>query len=153
MAAPKAASKKAIIHGKDHSRTYLKVKDCVLRKGKHKHLFPGKMETKIVPAMKKQHHMHFDKGDRVDFEIKAKNDKYIIFIAHALPIIGIAVGFVLGIIVVKDNVGMLLLMLLFMLTGVYMKRILYRRLNLHSQIDVNIFRHNAKVNVFRARKG
>jgi len=145
--------KRGVVHSKDKSRTYITAHHSTVKKDKHaKHLFPGKGKKKIIPAKKKKHHSDYTVGDKVHFEIHPKGEGIAKFFYHGLPLFGIIVGFIVGIITTDDEVGILILTGLFMLLAMNIRAIIRTKFNIFREIDVHIVEPIAKVQITKAKK-
>jgi len=145
--------KRGTVHSKDNTRTYIAAHHGTIKKDKHaKHLFPGRKKTKIIPSMKKKHHKDIKVGDKVHFDIHPRKGLIPKFFYNGLPLFGIILGFIVGISVTNDEVGILALAGLFMLLGMNLKAFIRKRFNIFREINVHIIEPIAKVEITKAKK-
>ena len=145
--------KKGTVHSKDENRTYITAHHGTIKKDKQiSHLFPGRKKTKIIPSIKKKHHKDIKVGDKVHFDIHPRKGLISKFLYNGLPLFGIIIGFIVGISVTNEEIGILALIGLFMLLGMNIKTFIRKRFNIFREINVHIIEPLAKVEITKAKK-
>ena len=143
--------KRGKVHSKDKRRVYIEVAHKTIAKDKRiKHLFPGKTKKKIIPVKKRLHHKDLKKGDRVKFEMHLHKNTSILMLYFSLPIIGIVLGYIIGLFCIGNELGTLSMIIIFGAISLFLKRIIRKKCNIFKEIKVKIHRPESKI--YRAKK-
>lgn len=139
------------VHSKDKKRVYIEVHHKTISEDKKiKHLFPGKSKKKIVPVNRRINHKDLKSGDRVKFEMHPHKNTYLLMAYYALPIIGIVLGYFIGLFATKSEGGTLLMITLFGLLSLQLKHMIGKKWNIFKEIKVKI--HQPESKIYRAKK-
>ncbi|MFT4304448.1 MAG: SoxR reducing system RseC family protein [Candidatus Woesearchaeota archaeon] len=142
--------KKAKLHSKDHNRTYLSVHHKNLQT--HKHIFPGRKRTKLLPVVRKKHHEIIKEGSNVHFEINDRNNSFVLFFYYGSPLFLTIIGFIIATFITTNVFQILIIIVLSSIFGFFVKNIIKKHFDVFREINVKIHLPSNAIKVYKARK-